>query len=172
MFGTADLPNGIRLRPTTDRDRAFERRLHDANRWDLHLVDGGPDFVQSLLDMQHTAQTEGHGAQHPDALYFIIEKTGEPCGRLVLDFTEMQVRVVDLAILPEAQGTGIGTTVLQAVQHVAGQVGAPVVLMVQRIDARAVRTYHALGFRPTAEQPNPAFVVLAWSPGRADTRAG
>ncbi len=64
MFGTADLPNGIRLRPTTDRDRAFERRLHDANRWELQLVDGGPDLVQSLLDMQFTAQTEGHGAQH------------------------------------------------------------------------------------------------------------
>ena len=86
MFGTADLPNGIRLRPATDRDRDFERRLHDANRWELQLVDGEPDFIRSLLDMQFTAQTEGHGAQHPDALSFIIEKTGEPCGRLVLDF--------------------------------------------------------------------------------------
>lgn len=166
MFGTADLPHGIRLRPTTAGDADFERMLHDASRWDLQLIDGEPDFVRSLLDMQHTAKTEGHGAQHPDALYYIIEKTGTACGRLVLDFTETAVQVVDLAVIPEAQGKGIGSTVLGAVQNVAGQVGAPVVLMTQRINTAAVRTYEKLGFRPTAEQPNPAFVVMAWSPAR------
>jgi len=164
MFGTADLPNGIRLRPATAADNAFQRMVHDANRWDLAFVDGDAEFVQSLLDMQYAAQTEGHGAQHPNALYYIIEKTGTACGRLVLDFTETEVRIIDVALIPEAQDKGIGPTVLGAVQNVAGQLGAPVVLVTQRINTRAVRVYEKLGFRPAAHQPNPAFVVMAWFP--------
>jgi GNAT superfamily N-acetyltransferase len=163
MFGTADLPNGIRLRPSRPNDAAFERMLHDANRWDLAFVDGDAEVVRSLLDMQHAAQTEGHGAQFPDALYYIIEKTGTACGRLVLDVSETEVRVVDIALIPEAQGTGIGPTVLGAVQTVAGQIGAPVVAMMQRINTGAIRAYQRLGFHAAAHQPNPAFVVMTWS---------
>jgi ribosomal protein S18 acetylase RimI-like enzyme len=163
MFGTADLPNGIRLRPATAADNAFQRMLHDANRWDLAFVDGDAELVQSLLDMQHAAQTEGYGAQHPEALYYIIEKTGTACGRLVLDFSAGEVRIVDIALMPEAQDTGIGPTVLGAVQTVAGQIGAPVVAMTQRINTGAIRAYQRLGFHAAAHQPNPAFVVMTWS---------
>lgn len=169
MFVRADLPNGVSLRPTQPTDKEFERMVHAANRWDLWLIDADDDFIHDLIEMQNRAQVEGYGAQFPNALYYIIEKTGTPCGRLVLDLGGNDVRIIDVAIMPEAQGRAIGTTVIQAIQSVARQIPAPVTLAVQAINQGAYRVYESLGFRPTAEQPNPAFVNLAWLP---DTASG
>jgi ribosomal protein S18 acetylase RimI-like enzyme len=163
MFGTSDLGNGIGLRPSRPGDTDFERMLHDANRWDLWLADVDADFIRGVAEMQQRAQVEGYGTQFPEALYFVIEKTGTACGRLVLDFSAGHVHVVDLAMIPEAQGKGIGERVLKAVQSVAAGMGTPVVLMAQVVNAPALRTYEKLGFR-AVHRPNPAFVRLAWTP--------
>lgn len=164
MFARADLPNGVSLRPTQPGDKDFERMVHDANRWDLWLADAEADYIRGVIEMQNQAQIAGHGAQYPNALYYIVEKTGTPCGRLVLDFGQSDVRVVDLALIPEAQGKGVGTTVLRAIQNVAAAIPAPVTLSVQAMNVGAYRVYESLGFRPLSEQPHPAFVRLAWRP--------
>ena len=166
MFGTVDLPHGVSLRPSRSGDRAFERMVHDASRWDLWLADADPDEIRDIVAMQHTAQSEGYGHQFPDALYFIIEKTGTACGRLVLDFSGNTVHVVDIALIPEAQGKGIGPCVLQAVQNIAGQIGAPVVLMTQTMNTPALRLYKKLGFQ-LLDRPNPAYVRLSWTMPKA-----
>ena len=161
MIGNADLGNGIELRPSRPGDKAFERMLHDASRWDLWLADAEADEIQSLVEMQHRAQVRGYGEQFPDALYYIIQKTGTACGRLVLDFSEGAVHLVDIALIPEAQGKGIGQRVVKAMQNIAGQLGVPVVLMTQVMNTPALRVYEKLGFQ-AVDRPNPAYVRLAW----------
>ena len=167
-FGVADLPGGVRLRMTTPADAAFERRLHDANRRDLTLIDGSRDFVQSIFDMQHRARDEGYGAQFPNAMYYIIEKQGDAIGRLVLDFGHNEVRVVDIALTPAAQGQGVGKTVLNAVKQVAGNVPCPVTLTVSLRQPHLVRFYVGLGFvQDPDEPPRGGHALLRWTPDAA-----
>ena len=168
-FGVADLPGGLRLRMTKPSDAAFERRLHDANRQDLTLIDGSRDFLESIFDMQHRARDAGYGAQFPDAMYYIIERQGEAIGRLVLDFGCNEVRVVDIALTPAAQGQGAGSIVLNAIKQVAANVPCPVTLTVSLRRPDLFRLYAGLGFTQDPEAPpRGGYALLRWTPGAAD----
>ena len=164
-FGVADLPNGIRLRMTRNTDAAFERTLHDSNRADLKLIDGDRDLVQSVMDFQYQAKSTGHGESYPDAQHYMIEKAGEVIGRLVIDFGHNEVRIVDITVLPAWHGQGVGKTVLQAMQKVAGNLRLPIVLTALRNNLRAVTLYQQLGFRlDPANRPGGVRLLLRWEP--------
>lgn len=146
MFGTADLPNGIRLRMTRQSDNTIERSIHDANRPELRLLQGGEDFVHSILDMQLRVRDAEYARRFENAYYYMIEKSGDTIGRLVLDFETGGVRIVDLAVLPAFHRQGIGSTVIRAMQRVAATLPAPVILSVRRDNPGAIRLYAAMGF--------------------------
>lgn len=164
MFARAELPNGVALRPAGAQDRAFERRLHESRRADLWQADAEPDLIRTVIDQQQQAQTQGYGAQRPEARYYVIERAGVACGRLVIDFDAWGLRVVDLALVPEARGAGIAETVLRALQRVAERLPAAVTLSVAEQAAGLQRRYAALGFRPSGRSGVPGFVELAWQP--------
>lgn len=159
-----DLPEGLTLRPEAPADRAFLERLHTLRRADLRLADAEPEYIESVVDMQYRAQTEGYGAQFPNALYFVIEKLGTAVGRLCLDFGPNEVRVVDLAFLPEARGKGYGSAILKAMQRAARQTMTPVTLTVQTTNVVARRTMAALGFQ--LDRDGPLHQHLIWYPTR------
>jgi len=164
MFGRADLPNGVSLRPSGAGDKDFERMLHEARRWDLWLADAEPDYIQSVVEQQQTAQTLGYGHQFPNAVYYVIEKTGVSCGRLVVDVGEREVRLVDLALIPKAQGAGIGSTVLRALQDIVCKLNVPLALSVQRNNAQAISVYGQLGFKAVQEYCTDVVLTLMWFP--------
>ncbi len=167
MFKVADLPNGVRLRMSQRGDRSFDRQLHDANRQDLALINGDRDFVQSLVDMQYRARDSSYEAAYPNAYHYIIEKSGQAVGRLLLDFGPAEVRVIDLSIHPGYQGLGVGTTVLTALQNVAAQVSSPIALAVRRDNGVALHVYTSLGFVLDADNdPFAMHLLLRWEPTR------
>lgn len=164
MFGTADLPNGVRLRMARRSDEAVEREIHDANRPELLLLDGGQELVRSVLDSQRRTRDAEYARACGNALHYMIEKAGDTVGRLLLDFGQAEIRILDLALLPAARGQGIGTTVLRAMLNVAAQVGVPVVLSVRLDNLRAIRLYLALGFLPEAPTAEGPFARMRWLP--------
>jgi ribosomal protein S18 acetylase RimI-like enzyme len=165
MFGPAQLPNGITLRATTASDSTWERRIHDASRSDLLLIDGEADFVQSIVDFQYRAKGSGHADAYPNAHYYMIEKSADVVGRLMIDFGHNEVRIVDITILPQWHGKGIGTTVLQAMQQVAGRIAAPVVLAVQINNINARKLYQSLGFKLDPDcKPSQTHLLMRWDP--------
>ncbi|WP_200342740.1 GNAT family N-acetyltransferase [Rhodovibrio sodomensis] len=137
--------------------------MYEARRWDLWLVNGTDEFVRTLIEQQYRAQAADYEARFPYAQAFVIEKTGTACGRLLLDFSQ-DVYVVDLAILPEAQGKAIGTTVLQALQQVAAAIPAPVSLSTHAMNAPARALYRRLGFQPSGADVGPMHLGLQWCP--------
>lgn len=165
MFGTADLPNGIRLRMARASDKNIERRIHDANRPELQLLQGGMDYIQSILDMQLRARDTEYGRRFENAYHYMIEKSGDTIGRLVLDFGTDGIRIVDLAVLPAFHRQGIGTTVIGAMQRVAATLPAPVILSVRLDNPGAIRLYVSMGF--VADGPAEAsglYFQMRWSP--------
>lgn len=160
--GVQTLPEGLHLRPATPADAPFLAALYRSTRWDLRLIDGEEGFVESLMEQQQQAQTAGYGEACPDAFTFIIEKLGERIGRVMVLFGEQEVRILDISLIPEARGRGLGRAVLMALQRAAEQVKAPLTLCVWRHHPAARQFYASLGFQRVALDP--VVEQLVWLP--------
>jgi len=80
----------------------------------------------------------------------IIEVDGQPAGSLWLDLEPESVHIVELQIIPELQGRGLGTaTIMKVIQDGADRRLA-VTLSVVPANPRAKLLYERLGFEVTA----------------------
>lgn len=139
-----DLP-GIGLRPAGDADQPFLRRLYASTR-EAELQSAGWNAAQqaAFLAMQFDAQQRAYRA-YPDAEFLVIERQGEPAGRLYLQHGAAALRVIDISLLSEFRRQGIGGAVLGAVIALAAHSGRTVNLQVARHN-RAQSLYRRLGF--------------------------
>lgn len=101
-----------------------------------------PDLVRAQAD----ARAREHAARFPQARDEVVLLDGEPVGRLLVDRTGTAWRVVDIALLPSAQGGGLGTALLTWVLAEAESEDAAVRLSVHRDNPRARALYERLGF--------------------------
>ncbi len=87
------------------------------------------------------------------AAFDILELDGEPVGRMVVDRPGDQVHLVDVAIVPERRGRGLGVAILRALMDEAAAAGQPIRLEVASSNDPSLRLYRRLGFREIAETP-------------------
>lgn len=129
-------------------DAPFLARLYASTRQDL-LGTGraDPTLAASIIAMQQRLQIADYRERFPDAVYLILEEAGEPVARIVVDHGPLAVRLVDIALLPQARGRGIGSAVLRALQQWAADHRLPLTLSVHRTNPQARRLYLSLGFR-------------------------
>jgi ribosomal protein S18 acetylase RimI-like enzyme len=131
------------LRPALPVDTDFEHLLYASTRDDLRPL--GPEVFDGLVGMQFRAQSMSIRLDHPDAERRIVVVEDAPVGRLIIDGTGDEIEVIDLALLPEYRGQGIGTSVLRGVLARADRMGRAMRLHVEK-QSRAVRLYERLGF--------------------------
>jgi ribosomal protein S18 acetylase RimI-like enzyme len=98
-----------------------------------------------LVGMQFRAQSMSIRLEHPRADKKIVVVDDEPVGRIIIDADGALIEVIDVALLPEFRGHGIGSSVLHGVLTHADRVGRSVRLYVEK-QSRAVRLYERLGF--------------------------
>ncbi|WP_185843481.1 GNAT family N-acetyltransferase [Pseudoalteromonas luteoviolacea] len=156
------IPEGLHIRPSTASDKPFIEKLHREVRQDLQCIDGEQDFIESIVDMQLKAQTQGYGAQYPNAMYFIIEKHNEPIGKATLDFGHNEIRLIDIGFLIAARGHGFGRAIIQSFQHCAAQSAVPLTLSVLSHNLSVKRLYLELGFQVSEVQP--PYELMIWYP--------
>lgn len=164
------VPAGLHIRPSQPSDKPFMEKLHREVRQDLQLIDGERDFIESIVEMQFRAQSQGYGAQFPNAMYFIIEKHGEPIGKATLDFGHNEIRLIDIGFLNAARGHGFGRAIIQSFQHCAAQSAVPLSLAVLNHNLVAKRLYLELGFQVV--QNKPPHDLLVWYPTAMKTIVG
>lgn len=157
-----NLPQGLGLRPSTDSDKIFLEQLFISTREDLRLIDGERDFVEDIIEKQFSYQTRGYGDQFPNALYYIIEKTKEPIGKVVVEFGTNEVRLVDIAFIRQARGKGFGTAVIRALQAAAAKTRVPLYLSVMQDNFQAKGLYRTMGF--AVDRIAPPYEMLVWYP--------
>ncbi len=162
MLNNNQLSDNLRIRPARPEDNGFIEMLYRTTRQDLRLIDAETDFIEELIAMQQRAQIAGYGETFPNAMYFVVERLDERIGRVVVDFGSNEVHVVDIALIPAAQGHGYGTQVIRVLQQAAAETRAPVVLSVSRTNPGAKRAYLALGFR--VEHSDGVVERMAWYP--------
>jgi ribosomal protein S18 acetylase RimI-like enzyme len=141
------------LRPVSGADEEFLYRLYEATHGQQFTVlPLAPAPLEALVRMQFNAQRSGYRQQYPASEDSLILIGGEPAGRLWLDdSSSVSSHVLDVAVLPEHQGRGLGGAVLRYVIERASRAGKAVTLQVARMNVRALEFYRRLGFTATGE---------------------
>ena len=133
-------------------DEPFLRRLYASIREDeLAVVPWDEETKEAFLRQQFDAQ-DAHYREHYDgATYDVIEVDGEPAGRLYVARWDDEIRIMDIALLPEYRGRGIGTQLLRALLDEGARTGKRVSIHVEKHNP-ALMLYERLGFEPAADR--------------------
>lgn len=136
----------IRLRPATPEDEEFLFRLYAASRAEEVAAWGWTENARNaFLVMQFRARQGGYRAAFPDAEDRIAERGGLAIGRFLVDRSADRLVLVDVALVPEERGAGIGTRLVSELLEEARRSGRPVHLQVELANP-ARRLYERLGF--------------------------
>jgi ribosomal protein S18 acetylase RimI-like enzyme len=79
----------------------------------------------------------------------IIRFDGADVGWVVVNTLPDEVRLIEIMVIPELRGRGIGTAVVREILAAGGDAGKPVRLSVNLMNRAAIRLYERLGFRRT-----------------------
>lgn len=151
----------ITLRPVTDADRAFLVDLYGSTRAaELDQVRWAPGQREAFVLMQFDAQDASYRAQNPHGAFDVIEVGGRPAGRLYVDRRPEEIRIVDIALLPEFRGAGIGGGLLERLQREAAASGRALTIHVE-VHNPAAALYERLGFVAVAERG--VYRLMEWS---------
>lgn len=141
----------VLLRPETDADRDFLVGLYGSTRQDVRALVAWPDEAwDAFVRMQFDAQDASYRARSPQGSFDIVEVGGRPAGRLYVDRRPGETRIVDITLLPEHRGAGLGRRLLRQVLQEAASTGSVVSLEVEA-HSRASSLYLRLGFVPVSE---------------------
>jgi ribosomal protein S18 acetylase RimI-like enzyme len=136
----------VELLPVAAGDREFLYRVYASTRAEeLAIVPWDDAQKDAFLRMQFDAQDQWYREQYPRASYEVIVVDGEPAGRLYLNRGEVEIRIVDVALLPEHRGSGVGTSLLRDLIAEADATGKRLTIHVERMNP-ALRLYERLGF--------------------------
>jgi ribosomal protein S18 acetylase RimI-like enzyme len=162
VTGVTPLPRGVTLRPREEGDAAFLERLYVEARWDELTVAGWPEPMKTaFLRSQFVLQSRHYATHYGDASFSIILREGAPIGRLDLHRGPKEIRVVDISLLAEARGAGIGTGLLRHLGADAAAGGRIVSLHVDQFNP-ALKLYRRLGFLEK-KVAGPS-LLMEWSP--------
>jgi ribosomal protein S18 acetylase RimI-like enzyme len=144
-------PATITLRPERPGDEAFLREVYGSTRQEELEASGMPlEMRAAFLDMQFKAQQQGYHSTFPQAEFQVIMLGNQAVGRMVVNRNVEELRLVDIALLPEHRNRGIGTALIQKLSTEATATGQPLRLSVIK-GQRAFRLYQRLGFARTGE---------------------
>ena len=161
------MPAGVALRPATAADRPFLARLFRSVRWDELAPTGWPDQAKiDFLASQFDLQQRHYRLAFPEADFDVIEREGRAIGRLTLDRTTPDLYLVEISLLPEWRGRGVGGALIGLLQaEVRSGRAARIVLNVEGANSGAQRLYQRLGFAkspPTSPYPGLS-IEMTWS---------
>lgn len=152
--------NRVTLRAAQPADEAFLCDVYASTRAEeLALTDWSAEQKAVFCRQQFTAQDAHYRQHYPTAQYSIIEGDGVAAGRLFVDRWEKEIRIMDIALLPEHRGAGIGTRLLRGLQEEARAAGKALSIHVEKFNP-ALRLYERLGFR--AKEDKGVYVLMEW----------
>lgn len=155
-------PHGLTVRPRTAADGEFLAELYASTRaGELAEAPWPEEAKRAFLRSQFDAQTRHYDLHYADAEFLVLERDGRAIGRLIIAWGERETHVVDISLVPEHCGNGLGTAVLHAVQ---AQSPGSVSIYVERFNP-ALRLYQRLGF--VQEDDTGVYYRMRWTQGRA-----
>lgn len=141
-----NMTRNVAMRPVCADDEAFLYELYASTRAE-EMAAWGWDAAQQemFLRLQFTAQRQHYEMAYAQSDHKIILFDDRAAGRMLVFRSELEIVLVDIALLPEHRNTGIGAALIGDLLLEAEQAGKPVRLHVIKQN-RARRLYERLGF--------------------------
>jgi ribosomal protein S18 acetylase RimI-like enzyme len=152
--------SALKLRPISEADDAFLARVYASSRAEELAITGWSEELKAdFCRRQFDAQSAYYAANYPEASFHVIERDGWPVGRLYVARWEKEIRIVDITLLPEFRGSGIGTKLLRDLQNEARSAGKSLTIHVERFN-RALGLYQRLGFEQIEDKG--VYLLMGW----------
>ena len=144
-----ELPDGgkLTLRTVTPEDDAFLLALyHSTRERELSQAAWQDGQRESFVRWQFDLQRREYDVRFPDARYQLIVIDDESAGRIWVGEDEEQIRLLDIALLPQFQNRGAGTILLKDLMRESKGAGKFLRHMVFVLNDNAHRFYERFGF--------------------------
>jgi ribosomal protein S18 acetylase RimI-like enzyme len=152
----------ITFRPCRPDDVPFLRDLYATTREDeLRLVPWTEAEKAAFVAMQFDAQKAHYENFYPDCQFLVIELDGAPIGRLYVNRDDETIGIIDIALVPDRRGQGLGRMLLEELLGEARATGRKVQIYVEHFNP-ARRLYDRLGFRHV--DTNGVYHLMQWRP--------
>jgi RimJ/RimL family protein N-acetyltransferase len=159
------------LRPECQADAAFLLALFRSHALEtLAAMPMDAATKEALVRMQFASATATYRAQYAAARFDIIERDGEPIGRLITDPGGATACMVDYALVPACRGAGLGTAIIAAVLEQVAPQDRPMRVSVAPTNRASLGLCARLGFQLVDD--GTALLVLEWRPPGLRASAG
>lgn len=143
---TEDPLRDLLLRPICEDDRDFLCALYAEVRSAEMAPVPWPDAAkQAFLAQQFALQHQHYHTHYADAEFLLIERTGRPIGRIYVHRVPGEIRLMEVSLVADERGRGIGGALLRRLIDESERAGADLTLHVEA-DNPAVRLYRRHGF--------------------------
>jgi ribosomal protein S18 acetylase RimI-like enzyme len=151
---------GVGYRPMTEADMPFVAALYASTRAEEVASTGWPPATQqAFLDHQHRAQHDHYFKVYPHGEWLIVERAGAPIGRLYLADQGDELHLIDISLVADERGKGLGGAILDDLLADAAARGKAIELYVEKFNP-ARRLYLRLGF--TLYDENGVYERMLW----------
>lgn len=141
----------LKLRPMTPSDEAFLAKVYASTRAEEMALSGWAQAeIDKFLLFQFKAQHQYYQMEFPKARYDIVLLGTQPIGRLYIDRRHDEIRIIDIALLPEHRGKGLGGKLLGDLIDESERVKLPIRIHVE-YNNPAMHLYQRIGFKKTGE---------------------
>jgi len=144
---------GLRFRPITDADLPFLYEVYASTRTEeLAPVAWSEAQKTAFLTMQFRAQHADYQQNYPGAdRLLVVMPADQPAGRLYLERGKRAHVVIDIALLPEHRGQGLGAAIMRDLMDEAARAGKLLSIHVEKFNP-ALHLYRRLGFRTVEDK--------------------
>lgn len=159
----ADLAaRGLSLRTKAAKDADFVRDLYISHRWEeMQAAPWSDEERLAFLREQARLQAAHYDVNYHDADFLIIEMAGRPIGRLYLfRHNRADLRIVEIGLMPDWRGQGLGGALLRWVQDMARDGGYTLCSIHVEQNNPARRLYQRLGF--TDMEAVGPYILMHW----------
>jgi len=153
--------DAVTYRPARPEDVPFLRYLYGTTREpELRVLPWNDEQKGQFLDQQFGAQKSHYEEYYPQCEFLVIETDGKAIGRLYVDRQPEEIEIVDIALLPEYRGGGLGRILLEEILAEGRETKRSVRIYVENFNP-ARHLYDRLGFRHV--DTNGVYHVMEWT---------
>jgi ribosomal protein S18 acetylase RimI-like enzyme len=165
---TTESPVSVTLRTVTPADREFLISVYFGTReQELGQVAWDEGQKEAFVRWQFERQEEEYNQRYPNARYSVILVDGVPAGRIWIGIDDEQIRLLDIAVIPQFQNRGVGTHLLRQLMAEATETNKALRHMVFVLNDNAHRFYERLGF--VVIEDLGGYKHMEWVPGQSQT---
>jgi GNAT superfamily N-acetyltransferase len=152
----------IRLRPETEADLPFLLSVYASTREaEMAAVPWTLEQKDSFVASQFSAQRKHYREHYAESQFDIVLVDDVPAGRLYVYRGPREIRIVDISLLAQFRGQGVGRGLLEGLQAEARETGSILGIHVERYNP-ALRLYERLGFRAAGEE-GPVYLYMQYT---------